>query len=281
MSTGPVQQEQKIIDVADIPLGFGWGKFFGYIFCVLVPAGIVAVANHNVFPDSSWIALGMIVVTCGVAAIFSIASSFATRKVRRYVLIALLCLGIVLSANVAVHWLLSREVSGAKQAVEARHIEEDRDNTRRKEESERQKGLLEAQRDFLKAQGDLAKSEAQRLRMEAVRNDSARRLGVLPRSAGSVPASPASALVPGPIVAAHDNPPPTPAAIATAQAVLTVAQVMAKWNTILLWMAIADLFSSVVAFGILALVWEWDLNRNGIPDHLERLFNRRNRMPNP
>jgi len=73
---------QNFITIAPAAPGFGWGKAAGMLFAVLIPAGLVAYANHLVFPESSWIALGMIITTCGIAGIFAMASSYATRKVR-------------------------------------------------------------------------------------------------------------------------------------------------------------------------------------------------------
>ena len=47
---------------------------------------------------------------------------------------------------------------------------------------------------------------------------------------------------------------------------------MEKWSAWLLWFAVVDLLTSVVSFGVCTLMWEWDKNRNGIPDHLEQLL---------
>jgi hypothetical protein len=236
--------------------GFGWGKAAGMLFAVIIPAALVAYANHKVFPDSSWIATGMIVTTCGIAGIFTVASGYATSKVRRYCLFAHLVLCIVLSANLAAHWVLSRQVSGAKQATAARHTEEDRADARRRAQVEDNLRLIESQR-------NLTAETTKQLRMEAVRNDSARRLGITaPRGARvSTPAT-AAAL---PSLEAPQTP-------TDATPRLTVEQVMNKWNDWLLWFAVADLLVSVVAFGICALMWEWDKNRNGIPDHLEQFI---------
>lgn len=248
---------------------FVWGKAAGMLFAVLIPAGLVAYANHIVFPDSSWLATGIIVVTCGIAGIFSVASGYATSKVRKYVLIASLVLSVELSANFAVHWVLSRQVSGAKQATTARHEEEDRAEARREAEAKRQKELLAEQKALAAEQRALAVETARQLRMEAIRNDSVRRLGIrAPRGARiSVPQSALTT----PQVAVESAPTPEPAKQSETPR-LTVEQVMEKWSGWLLAFAIVDLLTSVVAFGICALMWEWDKNRNGIADQLEQLL---------
>lgn len=220
--------------------GFGWGKFAGFIFAVLIPGGLVAYCNHLVFPESSYIAIGMVIVSIGIAGIFTVASSFATAKVRRYILAAHLALCIVLSANLAAHWVLSRQVSGAKQAKAERHEEEDRVDKRRREQVEENLRLMAEHRALVQA-------DAKRFNAEAWRNNTARRLGLpAPRGARPASASEAPALPSLDVPRAADTKPR-----------LTVEQVMEKWSERLLWFAIADLLASVVAFGVCALLWEW------------------------
>lgn len=228
--------------------GFGWGKALGIVFAVLIPAALVVYANTLAFPDSSLLASGMVVVTCGIAVIFAIASGKATRTTARYCLLAGIVLSAVLSANLVGHWVLARELSAAKQATTARHTEEDREETRREADANRQKTLLEAQ--------------TKALRAEAWRNAEARRLGMRAPRGASVSA-PTSTTVTQPTA-----PPVTDQSETPKQ--MTVEEVMKKWSWWLLWLAVADLASSVVAFGICAALWEWDKNGNGIPDHLEQ-----------
>src|SRR6516225_8235384 len=141
----PQTNQQTQQQPQDRSRSFVWGKVAGMIFAVAVPAGLVVAANRIVFPDSSWLATGMVITTFGVACIFAVASSYATPKVRKYVLIAALLLSVELAANLAVHWVLSRQVSGAKQATTARHEEEDRAEARLEADAKRQKELLAEQ----------------------------------------------------------------------------------------------------------------------------------------
>lgn len=232
------QQQQK-------QHGFAWGKVAGMIFTVVLPGGLLIYANQQVFPDASWLATGMVIVSIGVAVIFAVASGYATPKVKKYVLIASVLLAVELAANLACHWVLSREVSGAKQATIARHEEEDREEKRRDAEAQRQKDLLAAQTKALNA--------------EAWRNAEARKLGMQAPRGGRI-STPAVSTSP---LAA------TSAPVTAAVPKLTVEQVMEKWLGWLILFAILDLLTSVVAFGICALVWEWDLNHDGVADHLQ------------
>jgi hypothetical protein len=232
---------------------FVWGKVAGMLFAVLIPGCLLACANHKVFPESTWLATGMVVITIGIAGCFAVASGYAMPHVRRYCLLAHLFLCLVMAANLVCHWVLAREVSAVHQATEQKHTEEDRAESRRRAAVEDSLKLIEAQR-------DLTQANARQLQAEAVRNDSARRLGaVVPRAVR--PAAPASAVsavipeVPKPV----DSGP-----------VVTLDQVLNKWYWWLIGFAAAELLASIVAFGVCALLWEWDVNGDGIADHLQQ-----------
>jgi len=61
-----------------------WRKIILFTFTVLVPAIFVGVSNFAVFPDSSLPATLMLIVTVGIAGVFTYFSGDATAKVRRY-----------------------------------------------------------------------------------------------------------------------------------------------------------------------------------------------------
>jgi hypothetical protein len=217
--------------------GFGWGKTAGMLFAVIIPAVLVILANKTVFPEASWLATGMVVTTMGISIIFAVASAFATPKVKRYVLIAAFAIDLVLAGNLALHWVLAREVSGAKQATTARHDDEDRAEKRRDDEAKRQLALK-------KADAVLMDAERRRLAQLPV---SQRRSTIRPQNAESPDVS---AVV----------------AIATTDKPLTIEQIMGEYTPWLLGFAIAELLVSVVAFGICALLWEWDFDGDGVDD---------------
>lgn len=253
--TTPNPQPQTQASTLNTPPKFGWGKALGYIFCVLLPAGAVVYANQRIFPDSSWIATIMVIITCGVAFIFTVASSKATNKTQKYVLLAHLLLLIVLSLNLAAHWLLAREVSAATQATTARHLEEDRAEERADRAVDRMTKLMDGYRGITQAQSGLANAERRRLQTAINAGLTVPPNSFRPISAPTVNVPPES-LINGQSGSSAPS--------------LTLEQVMEKWSPRLMYFAIADLLSSVVAFGFLCLFWEWDRNRNGIADHRER-----------
>lgn len=238
-------------------------KFLIYVFTVLLPAVIVGVSNFTVFPDSSFVATAMLVITVGVAGVFTYFSGDAMPVIRRYCVIADIVICAVLCVNLGGHWILSREVSAAKQGVTERHAEEDR-------ELEREKAKTELEIARKKADAELADKQA------ALQNAERRRLAQLPRSERR---SSITVATPEPTTAPTIQPLsllPTGAGATVAAAVpiaaprLTPEQVRKSWWWFLTGLAIAECAASVLAGCVLAAVWQWDKNKDGIPDHLQR-----------
>jgi hypothetical protein len=151
-----------------------WRKIILFTFTVLTPAIIVGVSNFAVFPDSSLPATLMLIVTVGVAGVFTYFSGDATAKVRRYSIVADFAICAILCANLGGHWILAREVSAARQGVEERHTEEEREERRRAAETERQLALKKAEADLKKADADLIARQTAAIHAER------RRLAQLP-----------------------------------------------------------------------------------------------------
>lgn len=236
-----------------------WRKIIIYVFAVLLPAIIVGVSNFTVFPDSSLPATLMLIVTVGIAGVFTYFSGDATAKVRRYCIVADVAICAILCVNLGGHWILAREVSAARQGVEERHTEEDRQLDREKTKTE-----LEIARK--KAEAELAAENAK------LANAERRRLAQLPlgerRSILTTPqAEPTKTTTVQPMTLVP------PGAVAAVSAVtkprLTPEQVRESWWWFLTALAIAECAASVLAGVILGGVWEWDRNRDGIPDHLQ------------
>lgn len=223
-----------------------------FCFTVLLPALVVGISNFGVFPDSAIAATIMLAVTVGIAAIFTWQSGNATAKIRRYCIAADFVICLILCLNLGSHWLLAREVSAAKQGVVERHAEEDR-------QLEREKAKTELEIARSKAAADLARAEARRLaqlplsqrRSAAPKAEPTKAPTVQPMS--FLPAGTAAVSVPT-VTAAR----------------LTPDQVREKWWIWLTALAFAEVFASVLAGAILAGVWEWDRNGDGIPDHLQQ-----------
>ena len=242
-------------------------KLILYIFVVLLPAVIVGVSNFTVFPDSAWAATIMLVVTVGISAVFTWQSGDATVRVARYCLCADFVIAVILGLNLAGHWILSREVSAAKQGVEERHIEEDRDLQR-----ERAKTELEIARK--QADAELAKQNA------VLQNAERRRLAQLPiERRHSMLSAPKADSTKVPLIAPMALVGPSDAKVIVADLAsgITPEQVRQRWWWRLTGLAIAEVLASVVAGGLLFGLWEWDRNHDGIPDHLQNL----ERSPGP
>jgi hypothetical protein len=238
-------------------------KLILFAFVVLLPAVIVGISNLDVFPDAAWLATLMLVVTVGVAAVFTWQSGDATAKIARYCIVADFIIAAILCINLGSHWLLAREVSAAKQGVTERHTEEDREDRRAKERVERELELK-------KAEAELAAANVK------LQNAEARRLAQLPRSErrSTLTAPTPGPTKPAPTVQPLSLVPPGSVASVSAPALtprLTPEQVRDSWWWKLTALAFAECFASVLAGAILAGVWEWDRNRDGVPDHLQNL----------
>jgi hypothetical protein len=247
-----------------------WRKLVLFTFVVLIPAIVVGISNLHVFPDSSLSATLMLIVTVGVAAIFTWQSGAATKRVARYCIIADIIICVILCINLGGHWLLAREISAAKQGVEERHAEEDRELQRKKAETELDIARKKADADLKKADADLQLASARAADAER------KRLAKLPiwqrreRLAPRAPLSPQAAkaeAAPSPEPAAAPEVPGVKAALAPR---LTPEQVREKWWWFLTALAFAECFASILAGAVLAGVWEWDRDHDDIPDHLQR-----------
>jgi hypothetical protein len=223
---------------------------------------IVGISNFSVFPDSSWAATLMLVVTVGITAVFTWQSGEATRKIARYCICADFVICAILCVNLSSHWLLAREVSAARQGVQERHAEEDREERRRTAEAERQLALKKAEVEADAAKTRLANAERRRLAQLPMPERRSILPAATPEPARAPTIQPLS-LVSGSAVAVSIP-------IVTAPR-LTPDQVRESWWWKLTALAFAECFASVLAGAILAGVWEWDRNRDGVPDHLQNL----------
>ncbi len=238
-----------------------WRKIILFTFTVLTPAIIVGISNFSVFPDSSLPATLMLIVTVGVAGVFTYFSGDATARIRRYCILADVVICAILCVNLGGHWILAREVSAARQSVSERHAEEDREERRRAAETERQLQLKQADAELTRQQTAQLNAERRRLAQLPVEQR---------RSALAAP-TPAQTLAPTlqPMTLVPIGATSTATLEPTAPR-LTPEQVRQGWWWFLTALAIAECAASVLAGVVLAGVWEWDRNHDGIPDHLQR-----------
>ncbi|HEU0174816.1 MAG TPA: hypothetical protein VFV58_11180 [Blastocatellia bacterium] len=237
-----------------------WRKSIIYVFTVLLPALMVGISNFHVFPDASLLATLMLVVTSGVAGVFTYFSGDATARVRRYCILADVVICAILCVNLGGHWILAREVSAARQGVEERHSEEEREERRREAEAERQLRLKEAEAALVRDQAKVIREERRRL---AQLPPGERRSVLKAPPKVSTSATPTAFATIQPLSLA---PVETPKTIAPR---MTPDDVREKWWWFLTALAIAECAASVLAGVVLSGVWEWDRNHDGIPDHLQ------------
>jgi len=230
-----------------------------YVFTVVLPGLMVGISNFYVFPDASLLATLMLTVTAGIAGVFTYFSGDATAKVRRYCILADIAICAVLCVNLGGHWILAREVSAAKQGVVERHTEEDRADARKTVDTERQLALKKAEAELAVANIKLQNAEARRLA----------RLPLSERRSSIAVATPEPTIAPAAMIAPMSLVPPGSVSTPIAVSRLTPDQVREKWWWFLTGLAIAECAASVLAGCILAAVWQWDRNHDGIADHLQ------------
>jgi len=235
-------------------------KLLLFVFVVLLPAVVVGISNLTVFPDSAWAATIMLVVTVGVAAVFTWQSGEATRKIARYCIAADFVIAAILCVDMGSHWLLAREVSAAKQGVVERHDEEDRADRRKSAEAERQLALKKAEAELAAANVKLQNAEARRLARLRLSERRSSITVATPEPTNAPVIAPMSLVPPGATVSTTVELKPR----------LTPDQVRESWWWKLTALAFAECFASVLAGAILAGIWEWDRNHDGIPDHLQQ-----------
>lgn len=236
-----------------------WRKVILFTFAVLLPAVIVGISNLTVFPDSSLAATLMLVVTVGIAGVFTYFSGDATAKVRRYCIVADCTICAILCVNLGGHWILAREASAARQGVEERHVEEDRELQREKAKTELEIARKQAEAELADKQAKLQREERRRLAQLPLSERRSMLSAPAPEPTKAPTVQPMALVPPGAVAAVS----------APVKARLTPEQVRASWWWFLTALAIAECAASVLAGAVLAGVWEWDRNRDGIPDHLQ------------
>jgi hypothetical protein len=198
----------------------------------------------------------MLVVTAGVAGVFTYFSSDATARVRRYCILADVVICAILCVNLGGHWILSREVSAARQGVEDRRAEEEREERRREAEAERQLRLKAAEAALVRDQTKAIREERRRL---AQLPPEERRSVLKATTKSDTSATPAAVATTQPLSAAPGE---TPKTLAPR---MTPDEVRDKWWWFLTALAIAECAASVLAGVVLSGVWEWDRSHDGIP----------------
>jgi hypothetical protein len=214
-----------------------WGRLLVFLFAILLPSIAIGVSTLHVMPDAFWMILFSLAITVGISALLSFYAGHAMDHVARYCIITHLILGLALYGSYTLHIALARELSMARSSTADIHVEEDRAAKLRADQAAQAERLL-------KAQAELAEKQA-RL------NYSTGRRGVkvtppalnLPQMS-ALPARPESFRAP--------------------------EAIRQSWSGWLLWTAVIDGLLAIVGALVLAALWEWDRNGDGIPDRLQK-----------
>lgn len=246
----------------------GWLKLVLFAVIVILPAIAVGIGNYYVFPQAFWITTIMLSITVAVAAILSYASSSATPKIARYAVVSHLILCAVLCANLIFHVVIGRELSSVHDLQATRHAEEDREQLRKDADTRREAMTAEVRAKELAAQSAVIE-QTRKLNYG---------LKAGQRQAAPILVNPVAVASVDPLAANSIKATPTPVAI-----LRTEEEVREGWRGWLLFIAALEVAASVLSAGILASIWEWDKNGNGIDDELEagvrNMYN--NTVPKP
>lgn len=237
-----------------------WPKVAMFAFAIVLPAVAVGISNKHVFAKAFAIATIGLIVTVGITLISTYFAGNAAPKTRRYAMFHDLVIAIILCVNFLFHFQIAREISAAEDA-----------RTSRREDVETGEKNLDRS---VRRQKELAGIEQERLRAETEKLKEQRRVIVqLPANQrGRVIVAPAAT----PTATAQGFTSEEPAAQVIANAppkvlIGTPEEIRASWFEWLFWAAAAEIFAAILGGMILMIIWQWDVNGNGLADDEERL----------
>lgn len=251
--------------VVNPPMGFGRWILFGLI--VVLPGVLVCIGSVIAMPDGWWMYVGLVGIMIGVGAVFTYYSDSATKKIKRYCVVAHFVCMLVLAGNLGVHIAVVREVSAAKKVMERK----DKVHERKVEDLGK---LGDLQVKINQSAKELKDAEAKADRQEAIRVDSYRRAGYTapPKPKTNEPMKTSEQQINLGQLASDIVEPEQPELDENGKPVkpLTLEGVYEKWRTILMIYAFIDAFTGIFFGGLLMARWEWDRNHDGIADNLQQ-----------
>lgn len=232
-----------------------WPKIAMFLFAIVLPQIAIAWSNREVFPDALWIATVFVVVVIGISAISTYFSGNASPSTRQYALWHDFAIAALTCVVALFHFQVAREVSAGKEArvVQERQVRNGQENADR--DVQRQLALRQADADRIRAETEAAK-EQRRLLIQLP--PSQRRLG--PSFSSAQPSTspiPFSSTV---IAKPQDEEPST---------IKSPEEVRSSWFGWLFWASAFEIIIAVLGGMILMMVWQWDVDGDGIADHLQ------------
>lgn len=237
---------------------------WGLLVCV--PAYYLWPSMVDVFAEARDLAHGSLLMMVFGNLLLLCIVVVATSKVKRRALGLTVVSGLLLAGNYAGHWLMKRDLATARVAVAQKEAKLTLDSRLKTEEAERQAKLLDSA-----AKYNATAAVADRAAIEVSRRNGTR--AIAPRKPIELNLT---SLTSGQMSA---TPTPTPSSAMsllapapeekTAVSYESPEQVYMGWKN---WLAFTAIFELLVTLGGIAWLvasWEWDLNGNGIADHLE------------
>lgn len=234
-----------------------WPKVCMFAFAVVLPAIAIGISNKHVFAAAFPIATIGLIVTVGICLISTYFSGNAAPKTRRYAMFHDLVIALILCINFLFHFQVSREVSAAEDARTASEKAGRVEQENLDRETQRKLAMAGAQRELLEAE---AVASREQRRVLAQLPPSQRRLAQKPTAQPQL----------------ENATTPTFSTVAVTQTdgersivIQSPEQIRASWFGWLFWAAAAEIFAAILGGMILMMVWQWDVDGDGVADHLQ------------
>lgn len=233
-----------------------WPKVSMFAFAVVLPAIAIGISNKHVFAAAFPIATIGLIVTVGICLISTYFSGNAAPKTRRYAMFHDLVIALILCVNFLFHFQVSREVSAAEDARTASEKAGKVEQENLDRDTQRQLALSTARKELLTAETQTLKEQR---RVLVQLPHSQRRLVAKPTAQ-----QPENAATPGFSTAATIQPKAEHVDI-----IGSPEEIRASWFGWLFWAAAAEIFAAILGGMILMMIWQWDVDGDGVADHLQ------------